>query len=383
MTETRMLPGCRVVDLTDEKGWFSGHLLAGMGAEVIRLDPPGRAPLADYGRSGQLAITLDIEKPVGRDLFRRLISQSDVLLESQAPGYLKSLALDYAALGPLNPALIMASITPFGQHGPSSNLKSSALSAAAAGGQLYLNGEPDRPPLPLYGPQAYLTAGLFTANGVLLALRERRQGGRGQYLDISIQECTAGTLDHALVRFFSLGEIARRSGRRYWNNTFQLLRCRDGWVGISFLQPWDSLVSWMEAEGLAADLSAERWQDPAERQQNIPHIIEIMEKWTLTHNAEELVETGQLMRLPWAAVATLKDVLNNPQLKAREYWEEEVDPRTGKLWQIPGAPVKMSASAWLVNSQLPPAAEWKTEFYRNRLGLSADEIAQLQAAGVI
>jgi crotonobetainyl-CoA:carnitine CoA-transferase CaiB-like acyl-CoA transferase len=378
-----ILPGCRVLDLTDEKGWFGPKLLADMGAQVIRIDPPGTPPPAVYANTGKHALSLDIESPGGRTLLLRLIALSDVIVESYSPGFLKSRQIDYVELVKVNPALILASITPFGQSGPSALKKSSDLAASASGGHLFLNGEADKPPLKPFGLQAYLTAGLFAANGVLLALRRRRLSGRGQQIDISIQECLAATLDHALVRYFSRGDIARRRGKLYWNNSFRLFPCRDGFVGLSFMQNWQTLVDWLDSEGLAADLKDARWQDPAQRETNIEHIVTILEKWTLTHTADELVELGQLMRWPWAKVARPEEVLNSPQLKARGYFAEVVDSVKEKSFQFPGAPLKMSGSPWQVNPRFPQAADYNLEIYHNFLGLSLEEIEKLKSAGTI
>ncbi len=383
MTEKKMLFNCRVIDLTDEKGWFCAKLLADMGSEVIRVDAPGPALPCTYHHTGKHSLSLALEKPLGSELFSRLIAQSDVLIESSTPGFLASLRLDYSSLRRINPALIMASITPFGQSGPSAMRKSSVLTASASGGQLFLNGEPDKPPLQPFGPQAYLTAALFAANGILLALRRRRATQQGQHIDVSVQECVAGTLDHALVRYFSLGETAQRQGKFYWNNSFRIFSCRDGFVGLSFLQHWETLVGWLDSEGMAEDLKDARWQDPRERHKNIAHIIDVIEKWAITHSAAELVETGQLMRLPWAQVANPDDILNNPQLKDRGYFVEVKDVLTGKEYQFPGAPVKLSASPWAVDPHLPQLGDFNWEVFHHRLGLAEPEIAQLAAEGII
>ena len=349
-----MLSGCRVIDLTDEKGWFCTKLLADMGAEVLRINQSGLFSENVYANAGKHYLSLNIKTDQGREILLKLVNLSDVIVESQGPGYLQSLEIDFQELRNTNPALIVASITPFGQSGPSAYNKSSELTASASGGHLYLNGESERPPLKPYGPQAFQTAGLFAANGVLMALRRRRLSGQGQQIEISIQECLAGTLDHALVRFFSQGEIAQRQGKEYWNNSFRIFRCRDGFVGISFLQNWETLVEWLDSEDMAGDLKELRWRNFQEREKNVKHIITIIEKWTLTHSADELVELGQLMRMPWAKVTKPEEILNNPHLKERGYFVEKMDSTTGKSYSCPGAPVKMSGSAWQVSTNLPP-----------------------------
>ncbi len=274
-----VLSGYRILDLTDEKGALCIGILSDMGAGVVRLEKPGQ------------------------EQFLSLVKKADVLVETEAPGYLDSLGLGYDALNKENPGLVMASITPFGQSGPYRDWKASDLVMQAMGGWLSVTGEPQAP-LKLAGSQAYHTASLFAANGILLALWHRQKTHRGQHIDVSIMECVAATLDHALVRYFYEGIVSKRQGSRHWNNAFQIFRCKDGYILLSLFQHWETLVAWLESEGLAADLTGENWRDRGARVRGIDHIIEVLESWTLTHTVDELVEKGQLMHFPWAKVAS-------------------------------------------------------------------------------
>ena len=116
-------------------------------------------------------------------------------------------------------------------------------------------GEPDKPPLKPFGPQAYNTACLFAANGILLALWQRHTSGKGQYIDISVHESVAATLDHVLVRYFYEGEVAQRQGSLYWNKAFRIFPCKDGYILLSLLHQWETLVEWLDSEGMAEDLT--------------------------------------------------------------------------------------------------------------------------------
>jgi crotonobetainyl-CoA:carnitine CoA-transferase CaiB-like acyl-CoA transferase len=270
-----------VLDLTDEKGSLCVKLLSGMGAEIIRLNP---------------------EKRREQERLRKLVKKADVLIETFPPGYLASLGLGYKDLVKINTRLIMVSITHFGQNGPYKDFKSSDLVDQAMGGWLSVTGKTEMP-LKLAGEQAYNTASLFAVNGILLALWQRHDTGRGQYLDISIMECVAATLDHVLPRYFYDGTVAERQGSRHWNNAFDILPCQDGYILISLHQHWDTLVEWLASEGMAEDLTDPRWQDREERNRHIDHILEVLERWTLSHKVDELVKKGQLMRFPWAKIA--------------------------------------------------------------------------------
>jgi crotonobetainyl-CoA:carnitine CoA-transferase CaiB-like acyl-CoA transferase len=212
-----------------------------------------------------------------------------------------SLGFSYPELQKVNPRLIMASITPFGQTGPYKDLKASDLTLQAMGGWLSVTGEPERP-LKLYGNQAYNTASLFAVNTVLLALFQRHGTGKGQFIDVSILECVTATLDHVMVRYFYEGVVAGRCGSRNWNNAFDIFPCFDGHILLSIHRQWETLIELMASEGVAEDLTSPEWNDRDFRNTHIDHIIEVIGRWTLKHKAGELEELGQLMHFPWAEV---------------------------------------------------------------------------------
>ncbi len=270
------LNGYSVLDLTDEKGKLCIKLLSEMGARVVRLTPDDKR-------------------------LYNFITNADILVETSPPGFLKSLGLGYDVLSKLNPQLIMASITHFGQTGPYKNLKSCDLVNQALGGWLSVTGEPSKP-LKLFGSQSYNMASLFTVNGILLALWQMHNTGHGQYLDISIFECVAASLDFVLPRYLSEGVVSKRQGSLYWNHAFRVFPTKDGYILLTIHHQWDTLVELMVSEGIADDLTDKKWHDRRERNRHIDHIIAVIEKWTLNHKASELEEIGQLMRFPWAEV---------------------------------------------------------------------------------
>jgi len=333
-----ILSGCRVLDLTDAKGRLCSRYLADMGAEVIRLEKPSQSADFHWEDLGKRLVTLDIELKQGQKVFKRLLKTADILVESRPPGYLETLGLGYPRLNRINPRLIVASITPFGQTGPYSGYKSCDIVAGAMGGQLYLNGEAGSPPLKAFGSQSYYLASIFAAIGVMLALYHRHASGRGQHIDISLQECTAAALDHVLVRYFYQGEVAKRRGSLHWNNAFRVFPAKDGYVLLSLLYQWETLVEWLASEGMAEDLADSKWLERDYRLEHIGHVIEVFERWTKKHPAAELVEKGQAMRFPWAEVASIPELLASPQLKDRDFWTEIEHPATGEKLKFP-APV--------------------------------------------
>ncbi|MBI2830290.1 MAG: CoA transferase [Chloroflexi bacterium] len=322
---TTVLPGYRVLDLTDEKGMFCARILADMGAEVIRIEKPGEAHgdmFYQVTNPGKHIVSFDISNQRGIARLKRLVRTADILVESYAPGFLEKLGLDFPNLSKINPKLIMASITGFGQTGPYRDYKASDLVVSALGGQMYVNGETDSPPLKPHGNQTYYTGSLFAAIGIMLALWQRHTSGKGQHIDISLQECAAATLDHVLVRYFAEGGVAKRQGSLYWNNAFRIFPCRDGYILLTLFQQWETLVEWLDSEGMADDLLDRKYLNAEVRRAEIQHIIEVFERWTHTHTVGELVEKGQLMRFPWAEVSPVSKALENPQLRKRGLWEE-------------------------------------------------------------
>jgi crotonobetainyl-CoA:carnitine CoA-transferase CaiB-like acyl-CoA transferase len=226
-----MLSPYRVLDLTDEKGLLCGKLLGDLGADVIKIERPGGDPARHIGpfyhdevdpekslfwfafNSSKRGITLDIESPDGQDIFKRLVKGADFVIESFPPGYMDNLGLGYKALEALNPAVIMVSITPFGQTGPYKDFKTSDIAAWAMGGQMYLLGEEDRPPIRIsHHSQAYLHASCEAAVGATLALSYRTMTGKGQQVDVSVQASVARLAYGATLMWDVLKEINRRGG---------------------------------------------------------------------------------------------------------------------------------------------------------------------------
>jgi len=326
------LSGYRVLDLTDNKGMLCSRLLGDMGAEVTRIEKPASPGPFYWENLGKQVITLDIElKP---EKFKRLVETADVLVESFPPGYLESLGLGYPELSQINPRLVMASVTGFGQSGPYRDYKSGDIVASALGGQMYVCGEPSSPLKP-FGNQSYYLASIFAAIGIMLALWHHHSSGRGQHIGLSLQECVASALDHVLVRYFYQGVVAKRQGGLYWSGAFRIFPCRDGYILLSMFHQWQTLVEWLAAEGMAEDLTDEKWRDREYRLEHLDHVVEVLERWTKKHPVAGLVEQGQAMRFPWAEVSSISGLVKSPQLEARNFWVEVEHPQTGKKYKLP------------------------------------------------
>lgn len=395
------LKGIKVLDLADQKASFCSKLLADMGACVIKVEKPGGDRLRSdasyfkdnsaieghlsfwYNNTNKKGVTLDIEKDEGRDIFKRLVSVADVIVETNSPGYLDKLHLGFDVLEKINPGLIVVSVTGFGQSGPKSKFNDGDLVVSAFGGQMFVTGAASTPPLCAYGAQSFYVTSLFCAVGILLALHKRHVSGKGEHIDVSAQEAVASTLEHTMVRYFHDHIIPKRRGNLSWNGSSFICRCKDGFIHINIGMQWETLVEWMASEDKAEDLADEEWRDEAYRLKNVNHIIEVVQNWTKLHSMEELFELAQSLRFPWGPVYTPEDVLNSPQLKARGFFIEVDHPELGGAVPYPGKPWRFDNSALKRFKRAPIAGEDNFQVYHDLLGLSKDEIERLSSLSII
>ncbi len=336
------LSGYRAIEVTTDRGMFAGKLLHDLGADVVRIEPPGFSRTDSdflYCNAGKQHVTLDLDDPADKMTFNQLLKDTDFFIEDGQPGEMAARCLGYEDIRKLNPGIIYASISDFGQDVQHNEKRLTEPELQAISGWLSVTGGPDRP-MELPGNPAWKVAGLFAVNGVLLALYHRHENGRGQHLDISVQECAASVLDHVLVRQAYTGEMAQRQGSLHWNNAFRVFHCRDGYILLSLQRQWETLVEWMASEGMAEDLADAEYRDGAYRNARIGHIIEVIGHWTERHTVAELEETGQLMRFPWSKVCSLKDLLLDEHLAQRGFFIGIETPEG--TFEVPGPPVRAS-----------------------------------------
>ena len=249
-----MLSPYRVLDLTDQGALICGQILGDLGADVIVVEPPGGAALREAGpfanggpgpdsslawwgvNRNKRGITLDIESTEGRERLLALAQTSDILIESFEPGYLDGLGLGYAALRAVNPAIVLVSITPFGQAGPKAHWAASDLTLYAAAGPMFMTGDDDRAPLGLSVPQAWLHGGAEGAVGALVALFGAIRDGVGQHVDVSIQEAVLWIQMNITSTYKYSGHIWKRhGGHSTMNHPQGLFECKDGIIGVNVL----------------------------------------------------------------------------------------------------------------------------------------------------
>lgn len=394
-----LLSGLRVLDLADPKAAFCSKLLADLGAYVIKVEKPGgdasrnagpykgNEPHPEnsfsffYNNTGKKGITLNIEHKEGRKIFSDLVKKNDVIVESFSPGYLEKLGMDFESLSRINPKIIMASVTGFGQTGLKKDYKTCDLVASAFGGQMSVTGS--FKPLKHYGEQSYLTASLFAATGILLAFRKQRITGKGEHLDISIQEAVASTLEHVMVRYFYENNIPKRQGSLHWDNLFHIFPCRDGFIQMTLFDKWETFVEWMDSEGMADDLVKKDYLDDTYRRSRLDHIINVIGNWTKTHTVKELFELGQLMQFPWAPVDSPEKIVNSPQLKARGFFKDVSPAGNDLTTKCPGPPYQFGRKIEQTAVKAPLAGEDNLALYEKELGLSREKLEELFSLGII
>ena len=404
--EGRLLPPYRVLDLSGPEAVFCGKLLADYGADVVRVEPPGghssrlRAPFADdqpgaerslyflFYNTNKRSITLDLESERGRDLFRRLVTRSDVVLESFPVGLMDSIGLGYEALKEINPGIVVASVTPFGQTGPWKDYKSSDLIALAASGFMQITGEPDGPPMRQGNEQSHYPGAQFAAASILAALYHRDfGGGEGQHIDVSLQEAliTYYTDAHPALAWEMLGENVTRVGA---TSTLVIplgaYPSSDGWVSAGIITPreWDTLAEWIyEVTGNEEVLNDAYRGGNQDRAPFNDIITALVIDFTTRYTSEFLFHEGQRRNLVFIPVNTVSDLLADPQLEASNFWFGLDHPETGILQYPIG--VFDSEEVSPATRAAPMMGQDNEAIYGGELGLSADDLAALESEGVI
>jgi crotonobetainyl-CoA:carnitine CoA-transferase CaiB-like acyl-CoA transferase len=379
---------------------YAAKLMADLGAEVIKIEEPegdaarqrgpypGNIPHPEksgtflYLNTNKLGVTLNLQTPQGQELLQRLVKDADLLIHNYPPPRMASLGLNYETLQQLNPRLVMTSISPFGQTGPNRDLHMHDLNMWAAGGIIYLSGaggRPDLPPLKAFGQQAGYQAGVNAAIGALGALFSRLSSGKGQHVDVSVQECLVAIMENNYVSWPYQQTIASRLGFRLIPQ--DVIPCRDGYIYFLAIEDhqWKGALDLMgNPEWAEADI----FQDFASRSGNWDALKPLLEDWAQDKSVQEVYHAAQARRVPFAPVSTMGDLLQSEHLKARGFFAQLGHPQAGEL-QYPGAPYRFSASPWALLRPAPTLGQHNEEIYSGRLGLVRQELEELKRIEVI
>ncbi len=414
-----ILENIRVLEVGGEIGAWCGKLLADMGADVIKVEPPGGDSTRAYEpfyqnepgpdrslffwhyNTSKRGVTLDIEHESGRHIFKDLAESADVIVDSEPPGYLPSLGLGYYDLIEKNPSLVMASITPFGQDGPYRDYASTDLTALAFGGPVWSCGYDDHsiPPVRGGGNQAYHTVGHYAAIGIMTALVHRQFTGAGQYIDANMHAALNITTEAATYSWLVAGDTVQRQTGRHASviptPQAQVL-CKDGryvnvGIGARTEEQWFHLLAWMEEEGLVENLGeylsypsreAMRRGDPdAMAQQR--RVADTLRRMAAKTDSYDLFTRAQELGFQWGIINSPEDVVNDPHFKARGFPVEVEHPELGKSFIYPGAPYRFTESPWRIANRSPLLGEHNEQIYLGELGMTEERVNELRTSGVV
>ena len=393
------LSGIKVLDASRVlSGPFCTMLLGDLGAEVVKVESPGRGdmarrmgPLAGgdaaYFMSinrGKRSVALDIFQPRGQELFKQMARHADVVLENYVPGTMERLGLGYEALKGLNAGLVYASISGFGQDGPYASRPALDIIVQAMGGLMGVTGEPDGPPLRPGVSLGDSVAGLFAALAIVSALHMRERTGTGQYIDISMLDCQVTLMENALSRYFATGQVPEPLGSRHpAASPFQAFATADGYMVVALLtdepQPWQRFCDSVGRPELAAD---SRFSDNESRVAN-HHLLEpVLARLFAAQPTEHWLERLQAAGVPCAPVNSIDQVVTDPQVVHRGMVAEVPHARLG-IWRVANTPFRFTAAAAGPSGPSPSLGEHTEEVLREWLGLSSGEIAELRSQAVI
>ena len=417
---SELLRGKRMLDLSDEKGALCGKIFADMGTEVIKVESPQGCPTRKIPpflddepglehslyflafQAGKRSITLNLESADGRELLKQLVKRSDFLVEAFPLSYLGSLGLGYDTLAELNPRLIQASITPFGDKGPGKDYIAADIVSWASGGAMFLMGVEDKPPIQMSVPQAWLHAGAEAAVAMMIAHYARAVDGLGQHIVVNAQACVVWTLMNEQAMPLLHGDYLRRSGvftGAIGGRRKTVYQCKDGHVsfliaGGAYFNSTNAVIAWMKEEG-----AAPRWlalggglksltpsgfmKASAADLKELDEAEDAVQRFFLTKTKKEMWENILKRRMFGAPVANAADIASDPQLKSRDYFVTVEHAGLGRKFTLPGAFAKMSETPLGPQGAAPQLGQHNQEIYGGLLGMNKTEIVELRATSTI
>ena len=420
-----MLNPYRVLDLTNERGFLCGKLLGDLGADVLKIEKPGGDPARRVGpfyhnipdpekslywwafNVNKRGITLDIETAEGQEIFKQLAKRADVIIESYDPGYIEGLGLGYQTLERINPGIIMASITGFGQTGPYKEYKTAEITLWSLSGEGYVTGDPDRAPLMPSFPIGYSFAATAAAVGTMVALYHRALTGEGQHVDAPAYLGLAWASGAEVQGLWSIDKtIVKRSGSTWlraqtgtsgtgvkYISLPLIYQCKDGYlrfmpfVEVGMLPSTMGLTEWVIEEGMASEtlkkVDWRTWDWQTVSQETVDEITQSFGRFFIKYTKAELWDGAQKRRIQLYPLLTTSDMLEFEQLNQRDYWEEVHHPELSTKIAYPGAFVKLTDAPCKIRRRAPLIGEHNEEIYVKEFGFSKEEVQVLKQNKVI
>jgi CoA:oxalate CoA-transferase len=397
----KALHGIRILDLTHMlSGPYAGMMLADLGADTIKIEPPGkgegtrrllekdpRNSLNGFGayfmtlNRNKKSVTLDLKSEQGLALFYELVKTADIVLSNFSAGVTQRLKIDYDHLAPLNPRLITCTLTGFGETGPAKDYTAFDMVAQAMGGGMSITGQIGNPPTRSGIPIGDLGGGLTAVIGILAALQARHLTGRGQHVDISMLDAQISLLNYMATMHFLSGDIPDKLGNGHFVHVpYDTFQCADGYIIIAIIADnfWQTLLTIIPAD----DLNTPEHQYQPGRLQNKELINRRLNEILSSNSQAYWLEKLRAARVPCAPVYDIHQAVHDEQVRARNMIVEVAHPLGGSV-QMPGNPIKLSETHEDSFTPPPTLGQHNHEIYHDMLGLTTNQLAELTAAGII
>ncbi|HET9201263.1 MAG TPA: CaiB/BaiF CoA-transferase family protein [Dehalococcoidia bacterium] len=393
------LADVRILDLTWVlSGPYASMVLCDLGADVIKVERP---PWGDVARTtgphingesvyffsinrGKRSITLDLKSEKGSEVFLRLVEKADVVMENFTPGTMEGLGLGYDRVRQVNPRIIYAATSGFGQTGPDRDKPALDIIVQGMGGVMSITGEPDGPPIRPGLSLGDIAAGLFTAVGILSALHERERSGEGQMIDVSMLDCQVAILENAFSRYFATGKVPGKLGTRHPAATpFQAFPTRDGYIVLALAwgteNQWELFCATIERAELIND---ERFQTSGDRTANHAALEPLLNEALRQKTTAEWLALLEPLQIPCGPLNNIAQAAEHRQIQSREMLRQVENARMGRSLPLPDTPVKLSRTPGGIKGNAPDFGEHLFEVLTDLAGLSVEEVRELIASGV-
>ncbi|MFT9846329.1 CaiB/BaiF CoA transferase family protein [Aneurinibacillus sp. REN35] len=398
MEKKKALEGIRVLDLTRVlAGPYASMVLGDLGAEIIKIETPdggddarGFGPFLN-GESvyfisinrNKKSIALNLKKEEGKDVFRKMVKEADVVLENYRPGTMEKLGLGYEALKEINPRIIYASSSGFGHTGPFSSKAAYDLIVQGMGGIMSLTSlQEGGPPTRVGASVGDITAGLFTVIGILSALQHRNRTGEGEKVDVAMLDCQVAILENAIARYAVTGTSPKATGNRHPSITpFAVFKAQDDYIVVAAGndQLWRK---WCTVVGRAELAEDSRFATNMLRTDHWTELEPIMQEVIEQRTVDEWLGIFEAAGIPSSCINDVEKVVQHPQVLAREMIVHQEHPTAGRI-MMPGIPIKLSTAPGSIDLPAPGLGEHTETVLQEILGYTGEEIEQLRSAGVI
>jgi CoA:oxalate CoA-transferase len=393
------LTGIKVLDITEDRGLFTGRLLADFGADTIKIEEPCGSQARRIGpfkddvpglenslyflhfNINKRGITLDLATETGQQIFRKLVRKADVVIEDFDEEKRAAFHVDYTSLKKINKGIIVVSVTGFGLDGPYSTFKSPDIVNFAMGGSMYTSGEPDRAPVVAPCEQAYHGSSTIAAFCIMTALYECLSTGTGQFVEVSAHEVLAAMNEELIMRYSATFEIEGRYGSQHTTSPCRIYACKDGFVHIGVLRAahWRMLLELLGQPDL---LQGESWYHSWFRRQNDDIIDAVLIEFMSKYTKSELIELFQSRGVPCTPVNTAEDFTTDPHIKERGFIGELEHPVIGRHGYLK-SPFSLSEASCGIFRDAPLLGQDNEDIYCGELGYSKTQLNKLKSQGII